>query len=121
MNDEYQVWLLLVLLAVAGAVLWQLYGHLRRDEEDVVADERALEADWIAGTLAARGQRVPPETVEAVLELHRRYLAGPGFDAGPLDERSAALEQAASARDDTAMERHDTRRQAPEADAGQAG
>ena len=86
MNNEWQWWLLALLVAVAAAVLWAVRGRLPREEDDVGEPERAAEASWISRLLVAEGADAPPALVERVLELHRRYLVEPPpgvpFDAG---------------------------------------
>jgi hypothetical protein len=135
MNNEYLVWLLVLGLAVAGWVLWLVQGRLPRGEADVFDDERALEADWISQQLAAQGEPVAPERVELVLEAHRHYLAGPVPDLSAGEPRpepetapsappARALPPEAaprSGRHATPVQRHDARREAPEADVRQAG
>jgi len=120
MNNDYLVWLLILGLAVAGWLLWLVQGRLPREETDLLADERALEADWISRQLDELGEPVAPERVELVLEAHQRYLSGPPLD---MPEASAAISTTAraSGRDATPVQRHDARREAPEADVGQAG
>lgn len=129
MNNEYLVWLLILGLAVAGWVLWLVQGRLPRDEADVLADEQSVEADWIGRQLAAQGEPLAPERIELVLEAHRQYLAGPPADLTEPAEAAPAAPTPGlpaerprrSGRHATPVQRHDTRREASEADVGQAG
>jgi hypothetical protein len=131
MNNEYLVWLLILGLAVAGWVLWLVQGRLPRDEADVLADEQAVEAEWISHQLAVQGEPLAPARIELVLEAHRQYLAGPPADlteSGPEAASTAPTAPALppegaprSGRHATPVQRHDARREAPEADVGQAG
>jgi hypothetical protein len=135
MNDEYVVWLLVAALAGVGALLWFLYGRVPREEDDVSAAELAAEASWISDTLADAGAGVDPDTVESVLRLHRRYLAGavpprepgdPGWELPePVGDEPAAPVTPPltppSAAHETPMDRDRPRRETPEADIRQAG
>ena len=115
MSDPVSFWIFLVLLSGAVAVIWLLTAHVARRDEDLAADERAIEAGWIAETIERWGGDVPLPVVEQVLDLHRRYLEGPP------PELPAEPAAPSSAGDDTPMQRHDAGREAPEADVGQVG
>ena len=115
MSDPFSFWIFLVLLSGAVAVIWLLTGRVARRDEDLAADERMLEAGWIAETIERWGGDVPLPVVEQVLDLHRRYLEGPPPDL-PAEPPTPS-----SAGDDATMQRHDAGREAPEADVGQAG
>lgn len=89
MNTEFNWWLLIVGLAVGAALVWLVIADSTRREADLDERERADEAVWIAARLGSRGAPVPPERIEAILRLHRDYLAGPPPDdpdavAGPV-------------------------------------
>jgi len=98
MSEPFAFWVFLLLLGGTAAVIWLLTGRVLRAEDDVEAGERAIEAAWISATIEDAGGDVPELVVEQVLELHRRYLAG-----------------AASAGDETPVERDDPGRKTPEA------
>ena len=135
MNNEYVVWLLIVALAVGAWLFWLVQGRLPREDEDLRADERAAEAAWISQVLASEAEPLTPERVADVLELHRRYLAGPALDMPPL--RSAPPEAVGSPTHATAAsepaqrtpaaptrllhDRQDPRREPAEADVRQPG
>jgi hypothetical protein len=85
MNDQFAWWLLILGIAIGVGLVWLVTGRLPREDADVDDDERALEAAWISRTIAASGGEAPEPLVEEILELHRRYLAGPAFD--PLHPR----------------------------------
>ena len=80
MNDQFAWWLLILGIAIGVGLVWLVTGRLPREDADVDDDERALEAAWISRTIAAAGGAAPEPLVEEILELHRRYLAGPAFD-----------------------------------------
>ena len=115
MSDPFSFWIFLILLSGAVAVIWLLTGHVARRDDDLAADERAIEAAWIAETIERWGGDVPLPVVEQVLDLHRRYLEGtpPELPAEPPAPSSAG--------DDALVQGHDAGREAPEADVGQAG
>jgi hypothetical protein len=75
MTAEFNVWLLLVGLVVGGGLTWLVIGELRRSDADVGRGERKLEAGWISDQLAGTDEAVTEPQAEAVLRLHRRYLA----------------------------------------------
>jgi len=83
MSEPFAFWIFLVILFGATAVVWAITGRVARRDDDLAADERAMEADWISETIDRWGGDVPVPVVSQVLDLHRRYLDGPGFD---LDE-----------------------------------
>jgi hypothetical protein len=101
MNGEYQWWLLAVVGAATLGVFWLLRGTLPRREVDVEEPEVAAEARWISRRLHEVGASTPAETVEQILELHRRYLEEPPAGA-PLETVFMPLpdeEEASSAED----------------------
>jgi hypothetical protein len=135
MNTEYVVWLLVVALAVGGWLFWLVQGRLPREDDDLLADERAAEAAWIDQVLASEGEAVGAERVAAVLELHRRYLAGQPMEMPPVGSTTADAGRPAAAVTATAEpvtrpatpptrpihDRHDPRREPAEADVRQPG
>lgn len=78
MNDGYAWWLFLVGLAVGLALMWLALARLPRAEDDIDQDERAMEADWISGTIEARGGICPQPLAAEVLDLHHEYLVSSG-------------------------------------------
>jgi hypothetical protein len=78
-NDEFQLWVLLVGLAVGAALAWfALGGGGRAPDPDSIEteDERALEAEWLATELERQGRTVAPDTLRAALALHRDLASG---------------------------------------------
>jgi hypothetical protein len=74
MIDEWALWLLLVGFAVGVAATAVLLWRLPRREDDVAAEERRVEAAWIADTIERHGGSAPESFVEEVLDLHQAYL-----------------------------------------------
>jgi hypothetical protein len=75
MIEGWVLWLVVVGVAVGAAVAWLLLVRLPRDEAEVDARERQVEAAWIAATIEYHGGVAPQTFVEEVLELHQAYLA----------------------------------------------
>lgn len=75
MNAEFNWWLLIVGLVIGAGLVWFVVLDSRRREDEISAEERALEARWLADALAAEGTTLAPDVVERVLELHATYLA----------------------------------------------
>jgi hypothetical protein len=75
MTAEFNVWLLLVGLVLGGGLTWLVVGELRRSDADLGRGEREIEAAWIAEQLAGSDEAVTESQAEAVLRVHRRYLA----------------------------------------------
>jgi hypothetical protein len=103
MSDPFAFWVFLALLGGAVAVIWLLTGRVMRQEDDLEADERSVEAAWISTTIEGAGGDVPEAVIEQVLELHRRYLEG-----------------SVSAAHDPPVEHRDPGRKAPEANVPEA-
>jgi hypothetical protein len=77
---EFQWWLLILGLVIgAGIAVTALADGARRDE-DVEADERPAEADWIVDRLTDEGRSADPATVESILLAHRDYRRLPPPD-----------------------------------------
>ena len=111
MNDEFQVWILVLGLVLGAALAWFALGSAGRavDLESFESDdERALEADWLARELARQGRPVDAEVLEAALALHHDLAGGrivdeigsaagrtiePGGTAGGATGPSARAEQ----------------------------
>ncbi len=84
MNDEFQVWVLLLGLALGAALAWFALGSGGRvlDPDSLETDdERALEADWLARELEKQGRPVEPGTLEAALALHHDLATGRAVEA----------------------------------------
>ncbi len=91
---EFQWWLLIVGLVAGGGLVAVVTSDVRRREEDIAELERRAETTWIAERLARPGGAVDAQAVDAVLRLHREYLAlrppdrlivegeGPAIDGG---------------------------------------
>jgi hypothetical protein len=83
MNDAWVWWLFAIGLAVGAATVWFVRGTIAREEDDLAADERSLEAGWVADTIERAGGVAPVPLVEQVLELHHDYLhRSPPYLAG---------------------------------------
>jgi hypothetical protein len=89
---EFQWWLLIVGLVAGGGLVFVVSMDGRRRDEDIQGIEREAEATWIADQLAARDREpiVDPETVEAVLRVHREYLSLPPPDRLVIEGDDAA-------------------------------
>ena len=77
---EFQWWLLIVGLVAGGGLVAVVQMDARRRDEDIAGLERRAEATWIAERLAHRHGDLDPRTVEAILRVHREYLALPPPD-----------------------------------------
>ena len=77
---EFQWWLLIVGLVAGGGLVAVVTSDGRRREDDVAELERRAETTWIADRLAASGGDVDARAIEAVLRLHREFLALPPPD-----------------------------------------
>ena len=82
---EFQWWLLLVGLVAGGGLVAIVSMDSRRRDEDLADAERRAEATWIADRLYAQDASLDPDTVEAVLRVHREYLALPAPDRLVID------------------------------------
>jgi hypothetical protein len=101
MTSEFSWWLLIVGLVIGAGLVWLVLSDSSRRESEITEEELPREAAWIAELVTQSGRRLDPETAEAVLRLHRTYLASlPPDDDEDLDEGWDA--EAAS---DTAHER----------------
>lgn len=74
--NPFDVWLIIVGLAIGAGLAWLVMLDLRRRDDDIAAGESRAEAGWIADTLRNREIAADAEAVEEVLRLHRAYLAG---------------------------------------------
>jgi len=75
MTSEFSWWLLIVGLVIGAALVWLVLSDSRRRESEITDEELPKEAAWIAEVVTQSGRRLDPETTEAVLRLHRTYLA----------------------------------------------
>jgi hypothetical protein len=82
---EFQWWLLLVGLVAGGGLVAIVSMDSRRRDEDLAEAERRAEATWIADRLYAQDASLDPDTVEAVLRVHREYLSLPAPDRLVID------------------------------------
>jgi hypothetical protein len=89
---EFQWWLLLVGLVAGGGLVAIVSMESRRHEEDLAVAERRAEATWIADRLYAQDPSLDPDTVEAVLRVHREYLSLPAPDRLVIDGRPSHLD-----------------------------
>jgi hypothetical protein len=89
---EFQWWLLLVGLVAGGGLVAIVSMDSRRHEEDLADAERHAEATWIADRLYGQDPSLDPDTVEAVLRVHREYLSLPAPDRLVIDGRPHTLD-----------------------------
>ena len=75
MSAEFNWWLLIVGLVIGAALVWLILADSSRRESEIAEEELPKEAAWIAELVTQSGRRLDPETTEAVLRLHRTYLA----------------------------------------------
>jgi hypothetical protein len=79
-------WWLLVVGIVGGAgLVWLVVADFSRHDDEVAADERAIESAWIAEALTAAGRLTDEVAVDEILELHRTYLRSTPPELDPLD------------------------------------
>jgi hypothetical protein len=104
MTSEFSWWLLIVGLVIGAGLVWLVLSDSRRRESEITDEELPKEAAWIAELVTQSGRRLDPETAEAVLRLHKTYLASlppdedeDGFDDDWDEEPSG---QAPSERED---------------------
>ena len=87
MTSEFSWWLLIVGLVIGAALVWLVLSDSSRRESEITEEELPKEAAWIAEIVTQSGRRLDPETAEAVLRLHKTYLASlPPDDEDEFDE-----------------------------------
>jgi hypothetical protein len=79
-NAEFNWWLLIVGLVLGAALTWLVMADSTRREIDAEEAERASEAARISDALSDDAEHLSRDRVEAVLRLHRDYLALPPPD-----------------------------------------
>jgi hypothetical protein len=89
--NVFDVWLIIVGLAIGAGLAWLVMLDLRRRDDDIAASESRAEAGWIADTLRSREIAADAEAVEEVLRLHRAYLAGIPDDGALRPARAPAF------------------------------
>jgi len=89
---EFQWWLLIVGLVAGGGLVAVVSMEGRRREQDVSELEQRAEAGWIAERLSTRERSLDPAVVEAVLRVHREYLALQPPDRLIVDDDEAELD-----------------------------
>jgi hypothetical protein len=95
---EFQWWLLIVGVVAGGALVAVVTMDGRRREEDVAGLERRAETTWIASRLSRPERDIDPAIIDAVLRLHREYLALTPPDRLVVVDGDGALDLAADAR-----------------------
>lgn len=89
---EFQWWLLLVGIVAGGGLVAIVTMDSRRRDEDLAEAERRAEATWIADRLSVLDPALEVDAVEAVLQVHREYLALPPPDRLIIDGRPHTLD-----------------------------
>ena len=74
--NPFDLWLIIVGLAIGAGLAALVMVDLRRSDDDVSGREVRSEAAWIADTLRREEIAADAEAIEEVLRLHRAYLAG---------------------------------------------
>ena len=78
MNAEFNLWLLIVGVALGAALAWLVLADMNRRDEEITRVETSAEAGWLARTVG--DGRLDADLAERVLEAHRRYLGFPPPD-----------------------------------------
>ena len=78
MNAEFNLWLLIVGVALGAALAWLVLADMNRRDEEIGREETAAEAGWLARTIG--DSRLDADLAERVLQAHRRYLGFPPPD-----------------------------------------
>jgi hypothetical protein len=77
-NAEFNLWLLIVGVALGAALAWLVLADMNRRDEEISREETAAEAGWLARSVG--DPRLDADLAERVLEAHRRYLGFPPPD-----------------------------------------
>jgi hypothetical protein len=77
-NAEFNLWLLIVGVALGAALAWLVLADMNRRDEEISREETAAEAGWLARSLG--DARLDADLAERVLQAHRRYLGFPPPD-----------------------------------------
>lgn len=88
MIPGFDWWLLVLGLLLGGGLTWLLGADYRRAEEDLAADERALEAERLAALASGPAAGIGADGVAEILALHRAYIAGAPVDLDALDDEA---------------------------------
>jgi hypothetical protein len=94
-NAEFNLWLLIVGVALGAALAWLVLADMNRRDEEITREETAAEAGWLARSVG--DPRLDAELAERVLEAHRRYLGFPPPDELVAPEEFGRAEHAVEA------------------------
>jgi hypothetical protein len=94
-NAEFNLWLLIVGVALGAALAWLVLADMNRRDEEITREETAAEAGWLARTVG--DSRLDAELAERVLDAHRRYLGFPPPDELVAPEEFSQTEHAVAA------------------------
>ena len=96
MSGDFNWWLLVLGVAIGGALAWLILADSNRHEAEVTEEELTAEAGWIARTMNVAA--LDTDTVERVLRAHRRYLGFPPPDTfvDPTELKALEREKAAT-------------------------
>jgi hypothetical protein len=97
-SAEFNWWLLIVGVAVGGALTWLVLADMNRRDQEIGDEELKAEAGWMAQSLGE--PHVDADLAERLLRAHRRYLGFPPPDALVAPEELAALERKTTATGD---------------------
>ena len=95
MNAEFNLWLLIVGVALGAALTWLVLADMNRRDVEIGREETAAEAGWLARTVG--DARLDADLAERVLEAHKRYLGFPPPDELVAPEEFGVAEPSAAA------------------------
>jgi hypothetical protein len=101
-NAEFNLWLLIVGVALGAALAWLVLADMNRRDEEISRDETAAEAGWLARSVG--DPRLDADLAERVLEAHRRYLGFPPPDELVAPEEFGQTDHAQAADHSQAVE-----------------